>query len=161
MILPSSSSQNTVANRRLPDKPRFLFLSLTLTLTLGALLSGCGTVNSLPLVGKASTPVEPVTALTLAPSPAPAPAAPPAPRIIETDLIGLDSANADALIGQQPAAIIREGAGEIRRYAGQQCNLLVILYPDGRGKRSVQTVESTNIYSGASRPDVQTCLNGF
>ena len=129
---------------------------------LTVILSGCAGVSALPLVGKGETKIDRSAATASAPAPAPiSPPAHVAPRLLPGDFTGLDAANTDALLGQQPAAIIREGAGEIRRYANQQCNLLVILYPDGRGQRSVQTIESTSFYSGAAKPDLQTCLNGF
>jgi len=127
-------------------------------------LAGCASVSSLPLIGndRADSASAPIVTKAAEPAPgAPLPAPVPEPRLRASDLVGLTAASADAMIGQGPVGIIREGRGEIRRYTNQTCALLVILYPDDRNEPTVKSVESSSLFSSAGKPDLQSCLGGF
>ncbi|MEO1707968.1 MAG: hypothetical protein AAFR69_09575 [Pseudomonadota bacterium] len=99
--------------------------------------------------------------VSASPNNATASPAPVAPRLQPGDLVGADAQTADALLGAAPVGIIREGSGEIKRYAGADCMLLVILYPDNRGNRTVQAVEGSAARTSAPPTNTQSCLNGF
>ncbi|MEL6506353.1 MAG: hypothetical protein AAFR29_01845 [Pseudomonadota bacterium] len=127
-------------------------------------LAGCSSLPKNPLgrglADKTAQGEGTPTATDIRPA-TPSPASEPAPRLQPTDLFGADAQTTDALLGQQPVAVIREGSGEIRRYAGIDCMLLVILYPDNRGTRTVQAVEGSAARTSTLQTDTQTCLNGF
>lgn len=82
-----------------------------------------------------------------------------APVFQRTDIIGLDAAALDDLLG--PAALVRrEGAGEFRRYAFARCALIVILYPDESGMAAARRLDAAARLSGEEGPDVDDCLAG-
>lgn len=84
---------------------------------------------------------------------------PQKPVYLQADVLGLDSAALDALLG--PAKLTRrEGAGEFRRYAFAGCELIVILYPDETGSPAVRQLDAAAKNSGEEKPDLDLCLAG-
>jgi len=102
-----------------------------------------------------------MSACSTTPEPAPgvveSPAAPSAPVFILDDILGATPAQVDALLGA-PTLTRREGDGEYRRYALQDCTLIVILYPDETGAARTSHVDAAAQSAGADKPDLGACL---
>lgn len=107
--------------------------------------------STLLLISACSTTSEP------APNVVEAPSAPSTPTFVLDDILGATPDQVDALLGA-PALTRREGEGEYRRYALQDCTLIVILYPDETGAARASHVDATAQSSGAEKPDLSACL---
>lgn len=95
-----------------------------------------------------------------APDPAPevvAPETPPAPVYLLSDILGTTPEEVETLLGA-PALVRAEGAGEFRRYALNECSLIIILYPNDNGDTRTAHVEATALSSGEEKPDLDACL---
>jgi hypothetical protein len=79
------------------------------------------------------------------------------PAFQRADLAGKEAAAIDRLLGA-PALTRREGPGEYRRYPFAECVLIVILYPDDKGRISVREIDAAAQVSGAPKPDLDRCL---
>jgi hypothetical protein len=75
----------------------------------------------------------------------------------QADLQGKDAATVDKLLGQ-PALRRVEGKGDYRRYAFEDCTLIVILYPDEKGRVGVRELDAAAKISGEASPDLDQCL---
>lgn len=84
-------------------------------------------------------------------------AAAPKPAFVRSDLMGREAKALDDLLGA-PGLVRREGEGEFRRYALSGCALIVILYPNDRGKRAAAHLDSAAMRSGDPKPDLDACL---
>lgn len=85
---------------------------------------------------------------------------PSAPAFRADDVLGKSAADIDALFGD-PGLVRREGAGEFRRYALADCNLIVILYPDDKTAPSgstVKTLYASAKSAAAPSADTTACL---
>lgn len=102
-----------------------------------------------------------ISACSTTPDPAPdtveSPAAPSAPFFVLDDILGATPDQVDALLGA-PTLTRREGTGEYRRYALQDCTLIVILYPDETGAARASHVDAAAQSAGAEKPDLSACL---
>ena len=85
------------------------------------------------------------------------PAVPSTPAFVLDDILGAAPDGVDALLGA-PTLTRREGDGEYRRYALQDCTLIVILYPDETGAIRATHVDAAAQTSGAEKPDLGACL---
>ena len=106
---------------------------------------------ALLLVGACSTSPDP------APSVFESPAEPLTPVFVLDDILGATPDQVDALLGA-PTLTRREGAGEYRRYALQDCTLIVILYPDETGAARASHVDAAAQSASADKPDLGACL---
>lgn len=75
----------------------------------------------------------------------------------QEDLAGKEARVIDERLGV-PALKRAEGKGEFRRYAFLSCSLIVILYPDDKGKVRVQHLDAAARVSGDPKPDLDQCL---
>ncbi len=79
------------------------------------------------------------------------------PAFVAGDLDGKTAGEIDKALGIPDLTRI-EGAGEFRRYALDQCALIVILYPDEKGERRVTRLDTGALVSGEKAPGLDDCL---
>ena len=108
-------------------------------------------VLALLLMGACSTTPD------TAPRVSESPTVPSTPAFVLDDILGAAPDEVDALLGA-PTLTRREGDGEYRRYALQDCTLIVILYPDETGAIRATHVDAAAQTSGAEKPDLGACL---
>jgi hypothetical protein len=90
-------------------------------------------------------------------APRPSARAPSKPVFLQKDLLGQKAASLDQLLGKA-SLVRREGQGEFRRYAFEQCTLIVILYPDNTGALAAERLDAAAKVSGDGKPDLDACL---
>ena len=88
-----------------------------------------------------------------------APAAPSTPVFAASDIMGSEARAIDGLLGS-PTLSRQEGEGEYRRYALNNCVLIVILYPDEQGRSRAVHLDAIAQNSEAAKPDLNACLAG-
>lgn len=85
------------------------------------------------------------------------PIVPQGPVYVRSDFAGVLGSSVDARLGA-PALVRREGEGEFRRYNLQNCNLIVILYPDELGRARVTQLETATKSSADAPLTLEECL---
>lgn len=91
------------------------------------------------------------------PSAASSSSAVPARAFKKAEIMDKDAASLDRLLGA-PALSRKEGAGEFRRYALKDCNLIVVLYPGKDGRARVRHMDAAAPASDAKTPSLEACL---
>lgn len=119
-----------------------MFRRVALGFSVLALAAGCATTGEAPREAEARPGRAPVAAK---------------PAFVRSDLIGREAKALDDLLGA-PGLVRREGEGEFRRYALSGCALIVILYPNDKGKRAAAHLDSAAMRSGDPKPDLDACL---
>ncbi len=71
--------------------------------------------------------------------------------------MGAEAVTIDGLLGA-PTLTRQEGDGEYRRYALNNCVLIVILYPDEQGASRAVHLDAIAENSEAEKPDLNACL---
>lgn len=107
------------------------------------LVAGCATTEPAAV----AAPKQPQKARAAAVAPAFAPA----------DFMGRTAEDIDRMLG--PAGLVRrEGEGEFRRYALDDCMLVVILYPDETGRSAARRLDAVAKVTGDPAPELSQCL---
>jgi len=172
-FFPLKSNQIKVSRRQGSQSHPFLLKTILLGFAV-LILTACSTVTKISSINPLRTSAGKDQSLEVNAAPklteaqlentTPQSSAPVAPKILIDDLLGQNANDIDQLLGR-PQFVRREGAGEFRRYANSECNLIVIFYPSDQGRtqsRPIATnINAAALFSGDHPPDLQTCLNQF
>ncbi|MEM1396668.1 MAG: hypothetical protein AAGH38_04360 [Pseudomonadota bacterium] len=84
-------------------------------------------------------------------------AVPDEPVFLVSDVLGQSPEKIDALFGE-PAFVMAEGKGSLRRYAFSTCNILVLMTADTSGALTAGKVYAARRQNTEPKVDTETCL---